>query len=441
MSKKQKTLVGIVSIIAVLIIVTLFGGIGRNKASFFQHIENLNGKIDIRDKPGVYLRKFATVTPYARYLEFRYNENPKDGDADDERIKVTFNDGGVAHVAVHIRVATPINEQDRKEFHKQFAGNMDNIKASVRGFMTECLKSTAPCMSASEHQSARKGWFNQKVEEQLTKGVYETRKVEKTLKDRTDEEGQAITVFATEIVTDENGVAKVAKISPITDKFKMEIIQFSITGTKYDDATLLQFAAKQQSFLKAEQSKAERGEEVQQRLMVEQKGLREKAEAVAKANVIKATAVIQAEQKAEVALQVKIEAETKASQFLAVAKIKKAEAETLANQKFEVAKINYTAAEKNAAAIIVLAEAEEKRIQMAGAITEKDKVLAEIAAERDVQIAMQLSKVQSPGVVFSGGGKDGSSGGSEVMMNMINYRLLEGAGLIPTQPDKVKASK
>jgi hypothetical protein len=45
-----------------------------------------------------------------------------------------------------------------------------------------------------------------------------------------------------------------------------------VTDTEYDEQTLQQFAAKKQSYLAAEQAKAQRREEHKQRLMIVEKG-------------------------------------------------------------------------------------------------------------------------------------------------------------------------
>ena len=67
----------------------------------------------------------------------------------------------------------------------------------------------------------------------------------------------------------------------------------------------------------------------------------------------------------------------------------------------------------------------------AGAITEKDKTLAMIKAERDVKIAITLASIKSPAVVMTGGGEPGSGGQDTMMKSMINYRILQQAGILP----------
>ena len=190
MSTKTYVTIAAVVILAIIAGIIIIGTAERNDAQNWQMVQSVRGKTRIKDTPGWYVKMFAKVWTYPRYMEFRYNDDPTEGDRADERIRVTFNDGGTAEVSTFVRVQTPTNEADRLAFHQQFAGNENNIKAAVKAHMINCLKSTAPLMSASEHQSARKSEFSQVVEDQLRQGLYASRKVEKALKDRFDDLAQ-----------------------------------------------------------------------------------------------------------------------------------------------------------------------------------------------------------------------------------------------------------
>ena len=315
MKPKHYIVLGIVLFTVVSVISLFTGFVGINDGQNWIYLQYLNGTVKIVDSPGMYVKAFGKTWTYPRYIEFRYNDDPDDGDKQKESIQVTYNDGGTADVSTYIRLASPSIESERISYHQQFGGNMDNIKASTKSYMIDCLKSTAPLMSSSENQSARKAEFKQVVSGQLTSGTYKMRKETVRLTDDTDKTGGVITIFKTEIVNDENGMPVIVTPSPIVSDFKMVVVQFSVTATDYDPETRKQFAAKKASFLLTEQAKADREKETQERLMIVEKGLREKAEAEAKGNVAKATAVIAAELKAEVALQTKIEADTKGSQL------------------------------------------------------------------------------------------------------------------------------
>lgn len=425
MSKKTVSYI-LMGILAAVVLTVLIGGIGKNDAQNWQLIQYPTGKLAIRDNPGFYFRCFATVWTYQRYLEFRYNDDPAEGAKADERIKVTFNDGGTADVSTFVRLATPTLKADRIEFHRQFGGNKDNVKASIKAHMTNCLKTTAPLMSSSEHQSARKSEFSLITEDQLSSGLYASRKVEKELKDRFDDSGQPIMVYATEILQDKDGNPKVAQVSPLITKFKLTVDQFSVTGTLYDPETLKQFAAKKSSFLAAEKSKAEREQMVQERLKIEEQGLRDKASAEAVANVAKATAVIAAQLKAEVAQQVKLERETQANMGLEIEKIAKIEAETKAAKLLAVATLGAKAAAQTKQATILIAEGRKEAIEKSGAITEFQQAMIDAKVQMADKVSQALAQIQVPTVMFMGGGSDG---GSNLTENLINLRLMEATGI------------
>lgn len=373
------------------------------------------GDAYIQNDSGLYWKGVADTWAYPRYMEFRYNDDDWEGDRAKESIRVTFNDGATSQISTFVKVQTPMTEEEQITFHKLFGGNLDSIKASVKAHMINCLKSAAPLMSVTEHQSARKAEFSQIVEDQLTKGLYKMRQIEKELKDRTDEKGEPITVMATEVVLDGSGTPMISQPSPLSRDYFMNITQFSITASDYDPEALKQFAAKKEAFLAAEKSKAERESMVQERLKIEEEGLKDKAQAEAKANVEKATAVIQAEQKAEVALQTKIEAETKANQLLEVAKIEKEEAQ-----------VQLDTAALKAKAIIELAKAEQEKIRLAGAITELEQAEIDARIEIMKEFAKSLPLMSVPSTVISGvGNGEGSSNGmTEAMMPILMMKMM-----------------
>jgi hypothetical protein len=270
------------------------------------------------------------------------------------------------------------------------------------------------------------------------------------LKDRLDDKGQAIWVEANEIVLDDKKVPVRAEVSPL-QTYGITVNQFSITATDYDELSLAQFKAKQEAYLAAERSKAQREQEVQQRLYIIAQGERQAAEETAKGNVLMATQTVAAQTKVRVAEQEKLQAETLASQRVAVAELTKKEAETKAAQDAEVARIGaeqsrtvlvtQANAQKESAAlqaeadklkatgIVALAEAKQKEIQLAGAVKDSDRVLATIAADRDVKVAENLSKIAVPqNIILSGGA--GGTGSTGIDPFLFNINLLKNSGLL-----------
>lgn len=454
-TKTQFTL-GAAAVVVIGILALAIGTLEKNNDQNWQIIQSVSGDITVRDTAGWYPKWFATVWTWPRADQVLIGvPEGDDTEPDYQSVRVTFNDGGTANCNVMLRYQYPTKEEERRLLHREFSGNPDNLENSIYQHVVNVIKATGPMMSSSEHQSARKGEFTQLVFDQSQAGIYQMRKVEKELalgvsieeKPLVDGEGKALDhksvvkeetqkvqkVLANEIIVDKDGKPIIGQESPLT-RYGITITQLSITDVDYDPMTKEQFAAKKEAYLRAEKAKADRQNEVEQTLMVVQKGLRERAEVEAIANKEKASAVIAAQKEAEVAEQQKIRAETIAKQAVEVAKQAKIEAETKAEQELAVAKLERQAAEENAAAIITLAAAEEEKIAKAGAITEKERVLAQIDADMKVKQAEHLSKIRVPAVVMSGGGGNGdNANGDQLQQLLMNLMLLEKTGTLPAK--------
>ena len=431
---------GIASVLVLVILAIMwFGMIGHNNTQNWQVYQSVSGNIQIIDTAGYYWKGFGTVWTYPRSMQAYYSESPKEGGPQDDSIRVTFNDGGTAHISSFVKIQLPTDAEHRLLLHQDFSANPANILDAVRSHLTNCIKSTGPMMSASENQASRKAEFNQVVEEQLVRGLFEMRRTEVELKDVSEAavtaqvgpDGKPLTVdkkarvMATEVVLSPDGKPIIVQVSPL-ERYRIGILQFSITETKYDQQTFAQFAAKKESYLAAEQAKAQRQQEYQQRLMVTEKGLRQVAEIEAAENQKKKQATIQAEQQREVAVIASEQAVIQAQQKVAVAAKAKAEAETLQ----EIARIEAATAELKKKATISAAEAKQKEIELGGGIADKDRILATIRAERDAKVAAALAGVRVPGVVIVGGNGEAGKGAS-LTKTLMNLLLLRATGVLP----------
>ena len=432
MNKKTISSIVAACIGVIVLIFLLLSGIGHNDDQNWQVIQSVRGNVTIRDTPGYYLKWFATVWTYPRYVDKSWNDEIDMGDKATESIRTTFNDGGTAQISTYVRYATPTDADQRRKFHQQFSGNIENATIAVKSHQTNCIKATGPLMSASENQSARKAEFTQIIWNQMTDGLYKMSRKEIQISrdyDPTDPNGKLDmgmeTRITTEIIADKDGNPEIAKQSPL-DEYGISVFQFSVTAIEYDEETLKQFAAKKQSFLAAEQSKADREKEKQERLNIIEKGLREVAEAEAAANVLKETAVIAAQLKAEVAIQEKLEAETKAEMALSVAEIEKQEAQI----KLETAGID-------AQAIVELAKAEQEKIRLAGAITELEQFKIDAQVQMAEEVSKNLAQIRVPAFIMNSGSNNGTTNNTpqiaaedSVMKMMFNLMLMDKTGIL-----------
>ena len=481
MSFKKIAISVAIGVFAVVALIVAYGMTGTNNLQNYQILQNLGGTVEVIDNPGIYNRNFGHVWTYPKNIQLHWNSHADDKSKEpDESIRVTFNDAGSANISTMIQFSLPIEKKQRILLHERFGGNLENIEHAVHAALTNAIKNSGPLMSASENQSSRKSEYTQAVEDQLRHGLYSMRRVQIELKDRLDDNKKPMKVDATEVVLDDKGIPIRTDKSPL-EEYGITITQFSITGTDYDALTVQQFAAKQTAFLSAEKSKAQREQEIQQKSMIEAQGLRQVAEIEAAANQVKAKAVTEGQQKVETAEKAALEAAVLANQQLAVAKIEKDKAETAAAQAASVAKIkadqdaavltiaataNFTAAktkaDQDAAVLTINAEAQllaakkladakveesrglisiatakQKEIELGGSVKESDRVLATIQADRDVAVALALSKIEVPKTIINGGGSAGGDG--TMFSQMLNLTMLKQLGIVDisaTQPAK-----
>lgn len=382
---------------------------GNNKDQTWLVLQYPWGTVKVIDTAGWYFKAGNSYWTYPRNWQVEYDK--------EHSFKVVFNDGGSAIMNAMVRFASPLTLEDKRKFHQLFGGNEESVEAAVWAHISDAMKSSGPVMSASEHQSSRRGEFTSLVQDQLQKGLFEMKRVNKVLQDQFDDKGKPITVYATEVVFHEDGVRqKIARPSPLYD-FGLTITQFSITDVTYDEQTQKQFAQKKEAFLAAEGSKAQREKEVQERLMVEERGRREKAETESLALRHKAQAVIDAQREKEVA-------ELNAQRKVAVAQLTKEEAETAASQQLEVAKLAHLRAKEEGEAQILLATARKKSLEMGGAISERERVLAEIERDKAIGVAEKLSSIKVPQFIINGSSENSSG-------SLMNLFLLKQLGVLP----------
>lgn len=438
---------------AALSAVFVFGSIGYNAAEDWQVHQSVMGSLTVIDRPGYYLNMWGKVSKYPRYVEYYYTARTDRGSPNDESIQVTFNDSGIAQVGVYVKLRTPFEADKRLEFHNVFRGADNNIRDAVEAHMINCLKAAGPLMSSTENQTARKAEFNSIIEGMLQDGLYVMRRqvveadsVVSNVPNKTTAENvtnkdakppaEPIRVLATEVVIDDKtGKPKIASESPLK-RYGMLIEQFSVVETAYDPDTLKQFQAKKQAFLLAEQARAEQQRAVQEKLRITAEGESEVEKIKQEGEKEKMKALVSAEKEAEVAEVVKKKAVTEAEQKVEVAGQQLKEAETMK----QVAAVEAETAELKKQADISAAEAKAKALDIGGALSEADRLLATLKKERDIGVAEALSKIPTPGVVVSGSGGDGKGASADLQNNLINLTLMRALGVLDTNDSAFQKS-
>jgi len=118
-------------------------------------------------------------------------------------------------------------------------------------------------------------------------------------------------------------------------------------------------------------------------------------------------------------LQAKLEAETVAEMALSVTTTQKLEAQ-----------VKLDMAELDAKAIVVLAEAEKKRIELAGALTELEQAQIDAQVQMADVVSANLAQIDVPMITMGGGGAgaNGSAGGLD--MNLVNLKMMVDSGVL-----------
>lgn len=473
---------------------TLFA---KNQADHWQVLQYPNGAVEIRNRPGWYPTYFARITTYPRMISVYATKDSRPESPGDDSVKAWFNDGGTADISWVVRVTTPCPSEaeesnpelmekmvlKQREFHRQFTGNVANAKNAVRSAVRNVIQQTGPIMSSTENQSARKGEFWHEVYSQLKDGMFAMKPVViktntgvatmlqamKKGSETTDNVGSlrtsvaarkdasrpavgsvleehsitaSETVMAAEIVRDPKTGKPVIASPSALEQYGMEVLQFSILDTDYDEETVKKFGAKKQLYLQAEQSKAATIQNVQERFKRVAQGEREIAEEQWTAEKDRAEKRIQAETTQEKELTIKetlrVEAETKAL----VAEVKKKLQQTLQ----KIADIKAQVAENDKLAAEIAAKAREQQIEIAGAISDRDKGLGEIQVQEMEAVSLALRNLKVPDTVILSPDALQPSGGTAMEQALPSLQLLKTFGLLKGDnefkiPPKLSTSK
>ena len=96
----------------------------------------------------------------------------------------------------------------------------------------------------------------------------------------------------------------------------------------------------------------------------------------------------------------------------------------------ETSKIAIKIAEADAKALISLSEATRAKLDQGGALSEREKLMAQMRMQRNTAIAKSIAEIPSPKTVILGENKSGTVGAAassttETLMNLIMLQQLK----------------
>jgi hypothetical protein len=406
MGPKTITMIVLILIGLGVVLAGMNGFIGHNNDQDWQVLQGVFGDMKIQSAPGVFQKRFANDFVYPKIQRTYFSKDEKEGGKEDESCTVVFSDKGKADFSSMVLYRTPylkaneaiataeevktlgkgLKDCESTRFHRLCKGDVTISDKTILARLKEYARITASGMNASDC-----------VEDQAE--------------------------FIDEI---RNAVKNDATLN----EYGISVEEVALSDITFDPKTLLQFEKQQDAILASKEAEAKKIQYNMQELETEAQYAQKIAEqkGIAEMEMMKQTtdakrdaelATIAAQKEVDVAALAKMQAEEV-----------KLKALVEANQGLEVAELEAKAALEKKKGMIALAEGKQKSIELSGAITEKEEVLATIAANRDVEISANIMNMQVPSTVFLGGSGEGG-GQSDYFNNLLGYVISKEAGLIP----------
>ena len=387
-------LAGVAVIGLFFILPAAFMMVERVGASEYIVIQHVGGGISVHLTPGLAMQNLGTVTRYNQrgtiwFKADKVEENGKVvGYTNDQRLPIVFNDAGTGKILGSISYELPADESAIREIHRAYPSQSTLETSLISTALKKSIYMTGPLMSSYESYKERRPQMIQYVEDQIVRGVYQTRTVEREVTDEFDPTIKK-RVQLVEIVQ-QNGQPLRSEEGQL-ERFKINAFNFAIEELDYDDRVTAQIDRQQEITMGVQTSIAQAKQAEQDKLTAEAKGLAMVATARAEQEVSKVQAVVQAEKNRDVA---KLGAEQ--AEFYKKETLTRAEAD---------------------------AEAARKRVLADGALDKKLEAYKYINAEWAKAYA---NATNVPSIVMGGGsGSANGSSSAQAIMDLLGIKIAK----------------
>jgi hypothetical protein len=339
------------------------------------------GKISVYTSPGPVFQGFGLSTHYKKSNQFWFSKKTDEGKAEDQSIKIRFNDGGHGNISGSVRWYMPTDEKGILKLHTDFGSQLAVEQQLIRQVVTKAVYMTGPLMSSKESSAEKRNDLLSFIEDQSINGVYRTRQEDIKIHDELMNTDKTITVVR---IVQENNLPMRQEVSAIK-VYNINLQGLALNAIDYDEEVEKQIKVQQQAYMQVQTAIANSKKAEQDAITTELQGKAAAAKAKWEQEVIKAQAITQAEQQKEVAA---LEAQTA---ILAAQRVKTdADAKSYANA----------------------------RLVSAG-LTPQER--AQFEKDTKIGVAEAMSKIVLPTTYLNGGssGKDAS-----VLESILGVRLL-----------------
>lgn len=401
MQKKLIIVGSVIAVIVILIVASFTQLVGKNEVQNFQIIQSISGNIKVNSQGGYYNKFFATVWDYPKIRNVYFSRDIREGSPEDESIEVRFKNKGLGYISTRVTYRLFTTNETITKMHENCGGDIEIADSLVLSKIKEVARVKGSEMTSSE------------IIEQQEKYINSV---------RAD-------------ILDNKELAKMG----------VSIEKIEVTSIDFDKDTIGLFKAQQKAILLGKEAEAnkikydmqlkETDAKYKQQIAVEKgKAEMEKMKAVTDAERESQLSRIEAERKVTVAELAKKEELVKQQKILELAAIDKQTAMVNASKQEEVARIELVQAKLDAQSKIELALAKQKEIDLSGAITEREKVLAEIDANKTINTAKAIAEaiggLTLPQTVIMSSGANGLTTGTNSLsanndlMKMFMLKLI-----------------
>ncbi len=259
-------------------------------------IQHLDGSLEVFDSPNSFAwQGFGKVTHYKRSNQFEFLL-PKEKDDIDHSMPVLFNDGGGGNLSGSIRYDLPTSKSSMINIHKHFNSQTSIEDHLIKTNIEKAVFASGPLMSSRESFAEKKNDLIFYIEDQASKGAYQTKQIDVEEVDQLT--GVKKLVTKVQIQKDAGGRIQRQEISPIQTE-GVRLYNLSIKSISYDERVRGQISAQQSNIMAVQTSIAEAKKAEQKAITIEKEGQAEAAKAKWDQEVIKARLVTEAQAQKE----------------------------------------------------------------------------------------------------------------------------------------------
>lgn len=417
----KRTVLSVLAGIVGLVVVT--ETIAVNDAGYRTVIQSPNGNMSVQFESGVYFPFFSKTTVYPDFItkDFSAGEGNVCSFAQNNGLRVRYQDGGEGVVCGIVNVQLPTDEEDMIEFHKRFRNEEGAKSKLLDALVPNVLNLTAGLVTSEESYATKRAEFISNASTQASKGIFVTQLVQKNVQVGVDKNGKPEFQKRSvpEIVMEKDGVTPKHQPSVLT-QWGLKVTQFDLNAWDFEPKTLTQISTKREAEMAIITAQANANRAYYEELETVAKGKKAVAAQEYATKTQAAVPIEEAKRDKELAI---IEATKQKESAMALT----AAAVEATKQKQQEA----LAAVEQAKVIKTLADAEAyatDRKQAAG------KLFREIEAQEkmNADMAMAIQNMSVPTTVTILGGSSGNSG-SNAMESLLQLGVMDKLGTLQKQ--------